>query len=147
MFTLLFKTVVGILYKGSCVIVPAHKVTEFLVFIASGLLVPEQMHSSAKPFPSSTVSKSWNILSLFKVYTSVKLRDTSSFLIIYKEYSSEVLYIRNVVFVGSETDPVSEKALWREITGFLTSLLKFLGDLSFSASYLFRQSRFKGTVA
>jgi hypothetical protein len=36
-------------------------------------------------------------------------------------------------------EPIVSKAFWRNITGFKTSLSKFLGDPSFSASFLFRQ--------
>jgi hypothetical protein len=96
MFTLLGQTLVGILGKGSCIIVPAHKVTKFLVFISSGLLVPEQMYSSAKSFPSSTVSKSWNVPNILPPSNNILLKNNeahslvSSFLIVHKEYSSEV---------------------------------------------------------
>ncbi len=41
-----------------------------------------------------------------------------------------------------ETEPVAQKALWRDIIGFFkTSLSRFLGDLSLSASDLFRPKR------
>ncbi len=39
-----------------------------------------------------------------------------------------------------------EKALWRDKTSFKTSLLRFLEDLTLSASYLFRQNEISCSI-
>jgi hypothetical protein len=42
------------------------------------------------------------------------------------------------ILITVKPEPAVSKASWRDITGFLTSLSRFLGDLSLSASYLCR---------